>query len=518
MQTLLAAIPIAGLLLCLIAIKLPVTKSGGIAFGLALIIAVAFFGITVNGLLAASGKALWLALFVSLIVWCALLLYHLVSDFGGFDVINRNITLLVKDEFPAYLLLAWLFTGFLQGIAGFGIPSVIVTPILIARGIHPVKALCASLIGHSWTITFGSMAAGFYVIQNITGIAESELAFPMWMFNTITILFAGIGVSWVYGGFKGIAKGLPYVIPVWIIMAGVQFIITYLGIFSLATLLTALAGLLVMLGLYKLRCRNAKNADGNKAAALNEGADTPEPKTLSLLQATLPYAMILILLLLFQFIPASIRNGIALSFSFPATMTTQGFAVAAENNFNPIRIFVHPAMVMILASAVACFLYKQAGVWKADIFKAALKKTVKKGIPATLALLAFGHMSLIMMDSGMMFRLAKTVADSLGGLYPLAAPYIGVLGSFLTGNNTNSNVMFGKFQQTVAQELGLSEAVMASAQSIAGGLGCAIASTLVFMAALATKQTENVSVVLKKLIPIVLIIAGIMGIVNYIYI
>ena len=118
----------------------------------------------------------------------------------------------------------------------------------------------------------------------------------------------------------------------------------------------------------------------------------------------------------------------------------------------------------------------------------------------------------------MMYRLAKTVADLLKGFYPLAAPFIGVLGTFLTGNNTNSNVMFGKFQQTVAHELGLSEAVMASAQSIAGGLGCATASTLILMAALATKQTENVSVVLKKLIPLVLIIAGVMGIVNYILI
>jgi len=132
-----------------------------------------------------------------------------------------------------------------------------------------------------------------------------------------------------------------------------------------------------------------------------------------------------------------------------------------------------------------------------------------------LALLAFGHMSLIMTDSGMISHLAKSVTDVTGRFYPFAAPYIGVLASFLTGNNTNSNVMFGALQQQAALNLGLNDAVMSAAQSISGGLGCSIASTLVFMAALATKQPENVSAVLKKLIPIVLLIAGVMGVVNY---
>jgi lactate permease len=143
-------------------------------------------------------------------------------------------------------------------------------------------------------------------------------------------------------------------------------------------------------------------------------------------------------------------------------------------------------------------------------------KTVKKAVPATLMLLAFGNMSLIMMDSGMMLRLANQVADLTKSFYPLFAPFIGVLGTFLTGNNTNSNVMFGDFQYTVAGTLGVSGAVMSAVQTIAGGLGCSIASTLVFMAAATTNQVDKIPVVLRKLIPIVLIIAAVMGIVCYV--
>jgi lactate permease len=507
MLTILSVIPIICLLLCLIVLKLPVTRAGAVSLATALIIALFFFGITGFGLLTASGKALWLALFVSLIVWCALFLYHLVSDFGAIKVINENIKVLVKDEFVSFVLLAWLFTGMLQGIAGFGIPSVIVAPILISLGFNPVKSLAAALLGHSWAITFGSMGAAFFVIQGITKLPPEDLGFPMWVFNTSTILLTGIGVCFIFNGFKGIAKGLAYVLPVAIVMSAVQFFVIQAGMYSLGTLITALAGLVTMFLLYKLRSKKSE-----KAALYKD--------KLSLLQAVFPYALIMLLLLSFQFIPVEVRNRAALSFSFPATETTleTPHVAAAEENFNPLRIFVHPAMVLLIAAGAACIIYKKAGVWDGAVFRNAAKQTVKKGIPATLALLAFGHMSLIMMDSGMMLRLANAVADLTGQLYPFIAPFLGVLASFLTGNNTNSNVMFGEFQRAVAENLGLSQAVMSAAQSISGALGCSIGSTLVFMGALATKQTDKVSAILKKLIPLVLIIALVMGIINFVLI
>jgi lactate permease len=511
MMTALAALPIITLLICLIVLKLTVTRSGGIALGLALAIAAGFFGITGFGLLTASGKALWLALFVSLIVWFALFLYHLVSDFGAIEVINRNIAAFVRDKFVSFVLLAWLFTGFLQGIAGFGIPPVIVTPILIALGFNPVKSLAAAILGHSWAITFGSMGAAFFVIHGIIPdvVTQGELAFPMWIFNTVTILGTGIGVCFIYDGFKGLRKGLLYVLPVTAVMSLVQFfIVTFFGMYSLGTIITAITGVISMYLLYRLRFR--KNQAKPESPA--------EEGKLTLLQSVLPYLLILLLLLSFQFIPKSIRDSAAVSLSFPQTATTiePQHIASAEENFNPIRIFVHPAMVLLIAAGAACIIYKRAGIWDSAVFGGAVKKTVKKGFPATLALLAFGHMSLIMTDSGMIPLLAKSAADATGRFYPMMSPYIGVLGSFLTGNNTNSNVMFGMFQYTAANELGLSGAVMSAAQSISGSLGCSIASTLVFMAALATKQPENVPVILKRLIPIVLVVAGVMGAVNFV--
>jgi len=125
-----------------------------------------------------------------------------------------------------------------------------------------------------------------------------------------------------------------------------------------------------------------------------------------------------------------------------------------------------------------------------------------------------GNMSLIMMDSGMTLLLARQTANLAGDIYPLFAPFIGVLGSFLTGNNTNANVLFGVFQNSIAYELSVSNAVMASVQSMMAGVAVSIGPTLILMGALASNQKGVESTILKKLLPIVLLIALVMGIVN----
>ena len=523
LMTLLSMLPIISLLLCLIVFKFSVARSGAISLVIALIIALTAFGLPiVEGLPIAVGKALWLALFVSLIVWFAMFLYHLVSDFKAIDVINRNLSIFIEDKFVSFLLLAWMFTGLLQGMAGFGVPAVIVTPILIALGFNKVKSLAAALLGHSWAVTFGSLGAAFFVIQGLTGVDYTELARAMFIFNTAAHFLTGIGVCFIYDGFKGIKKGFLYVLPVSLIMTGVQFVTIYLmGAYPIAGLLPALVGLITLFLLYKLRSR------GKKPAEVTEESEASEPGKkkgglytgkVTLLQASLPYLIIIVLALAFQLVPQSVNDAASFGPNFGGFETTvdEPHIVEPVTNFNPIRVFRHPAMLLLAAALTALIVYKKAGIWDGAVFKGAVQKTVKKGIPATLALLALGNMSLIMMESGMTYQLARATADLAGGIYPIFAPFIGVLGSFLTGNNTNANVLFGDFQYTIASTLDVNRAVMTAVQSMMAGVAVSIGPTLILMGALASDQKGVESTILKKLLPIVLLIALVMGIINMI--
>jgi lactate permease len=84
-------------------------------------------------------------------------------------------------------------------------------------------------------------------------------------------------------------------------------------------------------------------------------------------------------------------------------------------------------------------------------------------------------MALVIADSGMAAVLAEA-AEALGDkLYLLASPFIGLLGAFVTGSNTNSNVMFGPLQRFAAQALALSTVLVAAAQTLGGSIGSGVA-------------------------------------------
>ncbi|MGB8714623.1 MAG: L-lactate permease, partial [Onishia taeanensis] len=71
--------------------------------------------------------------------------------------------------------------------------------------------------------------------------------------------------------------------------------------------------------------------------------------------------------------------------------------------------------------------------------------------------------------------MAQLVADSMGHVYPLFAPAVGALGAFIAGSNTVSNLMLSDFQFNVAQQLGLSTAMMVALQAVGAAAGNMIA-------------------------------------------
>jgi lactate permease len=78
-------------------------------------------------------------------------------------------------------------------------------------------------------------------------------------------------------------------------------------------------------------------------------------------------------------------------------------------------------------------------------------------------------------QSGMTFLLAEGVSKALGPAYPVFASAVGTLGAFMTGSNTNSNVIFGGLQMQVAEIGGLSVALILAAQTTGGSIGSMLA-------------------------------------------
>lgn len=71
----------------------------------------------------------------------------------------------------------------------------------------------------------------------------------------------------------------------------------------------------------------------------------------------------------------------------------------------------------------------------------------------------------------MLTVMAKSFANAGGVIYPFISPFIGVLGAFVSGSNTVSNILFSSLQFETASILGMPEVLIVALQVIGGSVG-----------------------------------------------
>ena len=493
----LASLPIVILLFSLIALRMSARKSGAIAFLVSAMISTLFFGLDAKGLAVSVGKGVALTVFVFFIITAAVYLYNVVDDLKAVDVISRHLVHHISDPAVLFLLLAWLFSSFLQGIAGFGVPVAIVAPVLVRLGYNPYLSVAAVLIGHSWSISFGSMGSSLYALSLVTSFYPQDLAFWMAVYDMAALVFTGLAVAWLYGGLRAIMSLWIYILLGSFGVAVSMFGVIHLNLTSIIGLLSSILGIAVFLGY--LKCRNGCVPD------LSRGKEMGFP------EAILPYLLIVMFSLGSQFIPVKVS---LLSFNFPAYQTALGFTVESAKDFASISLFRHPAPIIFLCGGLSLLYYSRRGFWEKSRFLPVIRTTMNKCIPTFVSLVFLVSTATIMMGSGMTERIALGVADITGWSYPLFAPFIGILGAFITGSNTNSNVIFGAFQKTVAETMGLDPVAMSSVQSIGGSVGCAIGPTQVLLGTSSTGLQGSESVIYKMLVLKVVFVGLLLGVLN----
>ena len=126
-------------------------------------------------------------------------------------------------------------------------------------------------------------------------------------------------------------------------------------------------------------------------------------------------------------------------------------------------------------------------------------------------------MASIMLDAGLTNILARGTAKFTQNFYPVFSPLIGMLGAFMTGSNTSSNILFGAFQRDVANFLGINAIIIASLQTTGGSLGNAICPMNVALATAVSKISGQEGVVIKKTILYVIFMGIAVGFLGYIY-
>ena len=480
---LLASLPILAVLVLMLRFRWGGAKAGAVGWFVALLVAVLRFGAGWQVLACAQLKGLLLTLFVLYITWAALLLYRVTDEAGVLAAIGAGLPRLTPDRGLQALLLAWVFGAFLQGVSGFGVPVAIVAPLLVGLGFPPVAAVVIASVGHAWAVTFGSLGSSFYTLIAATGRSGAELAPWSAVMLGLACLGCGAGTLWAAGGRRTLRTGLAPLLLIGVVMAGSQFLVVTQGLWTVGSMVAGLAGLAAGVGWARWRARGEHGLVGFSDRAVDSPSrSSPPSKSLSLGWALFPYALLVGIVLAAQLLPPvrDFLGRVVIRMHFPELSTARGWVTPAGEG-RTINVFGHAGALLTYASLVTYGLFRRQGRYAPGTAHRIARTVVQRATRSSLGIAAMVGMAVTMEHAGMTHLLADGVARLAGPAFPLVAPFIGALGAFMTGSNTNSNVVFGGLQQHVATLVGVSPLVILAAQTAGGALGSLFAPAKVIV-------------------------------------
>jgi lactate permease len=487
LQLLTAAMPVLAVLLFLVILRMPASRAMTLSLALVALLAWWVWQVPMIQISASIIEGWVIAASILIIVFGAIVLLNTLKVSGAVDVIRQGFTRISPDRRVQTVIVGWLFVAFLEGASGFGTPAAIVAPLLLALGFPAMAAVVLALIADSAAVSYG--AVGTPVIVGIgQGLAQAEYdevmqiavtastidllvaSFLPLMMVLILTRFFGENKSWREGlaAWKfALLGGFSFTIPALLVAStlGPEFPAILGGLFGLMVTVTAAKkGILTPKQVWLFKTDHStfsaqalnEQAPGllkiegcEKSPALSCLAVEPhQHHSLSLLQAWSPYILVALILVLsrLNFLPFK---------SWLSSVSVEFNAILATEISAKLVPLYLPGSLFILVALMTLFLHrvplKQANQ--------AWWQSIKVMGPTVIALAASVPMVRIFLNSGvneadllsMPMELASLAAATFSGQWPLVAPFVGALGSFVAGSATFSNMMFAQFQYTTAE-------------------------------------------------------------------
>lgn len=459
-----------------------------------------------NRVLASTLQGLILTAAMLWIIFGAILLLNTLKYSGGIAAIRAGFSNISPDRRVQALIVAWLFGCFIEGASGFGTPAAVAAPLLVAMGFPALAAVVLGMMVQSTPVSFGAVGTpilvGVGAGLNRDGMTEQLVAlggtwdgFFMDVVARVAITHGIVGIlmpllmvmvmTRFFGRNKSWREGFE--IAPFAIFTAVAFVLPYMaaGVFlgpEFPSIIGGLIGLTIIVPAAKkgfLLPKTTWDFAGPKQWPLEwmgriemKLDDVAGTTPISTFKAWAPYLLLAAILVVSRTVPEVKAALLSLKFGWSNILGEAGVSGAIE----PLYL---PGGVLVMVVLATFFLHRMR---VRELVKA-VDESSRTLLGAGFVLIFTLPMVRILINSGvngadlvsMPVAMAQLVADSVGGIYPFFAPWVGALGAFIAGSNTASNLMLAQFQFNTAQLLGVSGAMMVALQSVGAAAGNMIA-------------------------------------------
>lgn len=447
---------------------------------------------------------------VDWITFWGVMLFNTMVATGAFDKLRRwLIAQGTQDVRVQTLLFAWAFGALLEGLVGFGYPWAFVAPILIAAGIPDLDAIRVAAIANNAPVSYGALGAPIIALAAVTGYPLLELSSSISKIVALLAILPPWILLYLVSGRRGMLEAWPLAIVGSLsYIAGQLPVGTYLGPYlpDVAGAIVCFVCLFVLLKFW--RPATVRGYGGQPITGAAAVAPERMP-TREVLQGWLPIIVLVVIVVAWTG-PWSKLPGLVLLHRQvdAASSITQGATIAAVFNWTP---FV--GGTAILASwIVYALLLRVSAIQLVEIFR----RTWSQMWGALLVGVFIFGLAYVYNFSGMASSLAKAFS-SLGTAFIVVAPILGFIGVALSGSNTSTNAMFGKFQALVGQVLGFPPLLLPSVNSVGAEIGKPVAPQTASVGVSTSRFVRNEGAVIRHNFGWTLVLLGYLVVVSLVF-
>jgi lactate permease len=472
-----AALPIALLIFAMVKPR-PVPSS--IAFiltaVLTYIVRFAWFGDGLTLLNAAVVVGLLDALTPIAILFGAIFFFVAMEKSGAMGVLQDWLKGISPNPIARIMLAGWSFIFLVEGAAGFGTPAALAAPVLVGLGFPPLRVAVLCLIFNAIPTTFGAVGTPVW-------FAFEVLELPP---KTLVALSAHTALLQTLVGLVLPAVALRYIVPWSVIRRNLVFIqlsvlASVLPMFFVARFnyeFPAVIGGVIGLPVTVLLARFGIGLERTS------GAVSERLFSRHVLLALAPLAATVVILLVTRIPAFGIRQWLTaaepylalpvvplgtLTISTSLVLTLRGI-LGQDLHWTHALLYVPSLIPFVFTAGLAFALFRRGS----HLWRTALRETSDRvGKPVIVLFGALVFVSLLMTggDRSSTHILGQTLASASGSAWKYLAPFLGALGTFFSGSTTISNLTFGNIQASIAEDTGISPAVVLALQCAGAAMG-----------------------------------------------
>ncbi|UVI35676.1 L-lactate permease [Brevibacterium spongiae] len=490
-SSLLAILPLLTIFITLGALKWKAHWAGLTAVGVALVVAIAAYGMPVGLAALSATQGFAFGLFpIMWIVITAIWLYELTVRSGHFEDLRLVINVISDDPRIQAIIIAFCFGGLLEALAGFGAPVAITGVMLVAVGFTAMRAAVVVLVANTAPVAFGAIAIPILTAGTLTGIDYQDIGAMVGHQTPFLAAVVPLFLVMLVDGRRGLRQIWPLALVVGIVFGAAQYVSSNFLSVELTDIIASLVGLaavVIMLRFWKPK--GGQDALGRMADEReHEGADAPDAGSASAAVATdvkketapltgprvflalFPYLLVIVIFSVAKLVPA-LNNWLAstdVKIPWPGLdgNILNAAGEVSESTIYNFQWLSSPGTLLLISGIIVAIVYKMTA-------KEALDVLIVNVVKMRFSILTVGSvlaLAYVMNLSGQTITIGTWIAGT-GAFFAFLSPILGWLGTAVTGSDTSANALFATLQQTAAHEAGLDPLLLVAANSSGGVLG-----------------------------------------------